>query len=185
MVKFLGEPIPALIVGLLLTLPLFRPLQKDQLNALFDDAITKAGPILIVTAAGGAFGEIIKGLELGSVYGSTISSGGWGLLIPFGLAAIFKTAQGSSTVAVVSTASLIAPLLGSLGFASETGTLLALLATGAGSMVASHANDSYFWVISRFGNLSVSQTLRLFSPASVLMGLVALGMVYLLKFLLL
>lgn len=185
MVKFLGEPIPALIVGLLLTLPLFRPLQKEQLNALFDDAISKAGPILIVTAAGGAFGEIIKGLELGKVYGSAIASGGWGLLIPFGLAAIFKTAQGSSTVAVVSTASLIAPLLDSLGFASETGTVLALLATGAGSMVTSHANDSYFWVISRFGNLSVSQTLRLFSPASTLMGLVALSMVYLLKFLLL
>jgi len=182
---FIGEPIPALMIGILLTLPLFRPLQKDQLNALFDDAITKAGPILIVTAAGGAFGEIIKGLELGKVYGAAISSGNWGLLIPFGLAAIFKTAQGSSTVAVVSTASLIAPLLGALGLDSETGTLLALLATGAGSMVASHANDSYFWVISKFGNLSVSQTLRLISPASTLMGLVALGMVYLLKFFLL
>lgn len=182
-IKFMGEPIAALLVGIMLTLPLFQKLQKEVLNELFDDAIVKAGPILIVTAAGGAFGEIIKGLELGKVYGSALASGGWGLLVPFGLAAIFKTAQGSSTVAIVSTASLVAPLLSSLGFESENGTLLALLAMGAGSMVASHANDSYFWVISRFGNLTVRQTLRTISPASALMGLVSLIMVYLLKWL--
>lgn len=182
-IKFMGEPIAALLVGITLTLPLFQKLQKEVLNELFDDAIVKAGPILIVTAAGGAFGEIIKGLELGKVYGSALASGGWGLLVPFGLAAIFKTAQGSSTVAIVSTASLVAPLLSSLGFESENGTLLALLAMGAGSMVASHANDSYFWVISRFGNLTVRQTLRTISPASALMGLVSLIMVYLLKWL--
>ncbi|RDB06924.1 GntP family permease [Runella aurantiaca] len=182
-IKFVGEPIAALLVGLILTLPLFQKIEKKVLNELFDEAIEKAGPILIVTAAGGAFGEIIRTLELGKVYGAALAAGGWGLLVPFGLAAIFKTAQGSSTVAVVSTASLVAPLLAALGLAGPDGTLLALLATGAGSMVTSHANDSYFWVISRFGNLNVSVTLRAFTPASALMGGTALGVIYLMKWL--
>lgn len=183
MIKFVGEPIAALLVGLVLTLPLFQKIEKKVLNELFDEAIEKAGPILIVTAAGGAFGEIIKTLELGKVYGAALAAGGWGLLVPFGLAAIFKTAQGSSTVAVVSTASLVAPLLAALGLAGPDGTLLALLAMGAGSMVTSHANDSYFWVISRFGNLNVSVTLRAFTPASALMGGTALLVIYVMKWL--
>lgn len=120
LIKFVGEPITALIAGLGLTLPLFRKIEKEKLNQLFDEAIEKAGPILIVTAAGGAFGEIIRTLELGKVYGAALAAGGWGLLVPFGLAAIFKTAQGSSTVAVVSTASLVAPLLAALGLAAQT-----------------------------------------------------------------
>ncbi|MDF7816569.1 GntP family permease [Runella sp. MFBS21] len=183
-IKFIGEPVSALLVGIVLTLPLFQKIDKTRLNHLFDDAIEKAGPILIVTAAGGAFGEIIKTLELGKVYGPALASGNWGLLIPFGLAAIFKTAQGSSTVAVVSTASLVAPLLASLGFGSGDGTLLALLAMGAGSMVASHANDSYFWVIARFGNQTVATTLRSITPSSALMGLTALASLYIAKWIL-
>ena len=183
LIKFVGEPITALIAGLGLTLPLFRKIEKEKLNQLFDEAIEKAGPILIVTAAGGAFGEIIRTLELGKVYGAALAAGGWGLLVPFGLAAIFKTAQGSSTVAVVSTASLVAPLLAALGLAGPDGALLALLAMGAGSMVTSHANDSYFWVISRFGNLNVSVTLRAFTPASALMGGTALLVIYVMKWL--
>lgn len=182
-IKFVGEPITALIAGLGLTLPLFQKIEKEKLNQLFDEAIEKAGPILIVTAAGGAFGEIIRTLELGKVYGAALAAGGWGLLVPFGLAAIFKTAQGSSTVAVVSTASLVAPLLAALGLAGPDGALLALLAMGAGSMVTSHANDSYFWVISRFGNLNVSVTLRAFTPASALMGGTALLVIYVMKWL--
>jgi GntP family gluconate:H+ symporter len=183
-IKFIGEPVSALLVGIVLTLPLFQKIDKTRLNHLFDDAIEKAGPILIVTAAGGAFGEIIKTLELGKVYGPALASGNWGLLIPFGLAAIFKTAQGSSTVAVVSTASLVAPLLASLGFGGGDGTLLALLAMGAGSMVASHANDSYFWVIARFGNQSIATTLRSITPSSALMGLTALVSLYIAKWIL-
>ncbi|MCP1385769.1 GntP family permease [Runella salmonicolor] len=182
-IKFVGEPITALIAGLGLTLPLFQKIEKEKLNQLFDEAIEKAGPILIVTAAGGAFGEIIRTLELGKVYGAALAAGGWGLLVPFGLAAIFKTAQGSSTVAVVSTASLVAPLLAALGLAGPDSALLALLAMGAGSMVTSHANDSYFWVISRFGNLNVSVTLRAFTPASALMGGTALLVIYVMKWL--
>lgn len=183
-VTFMGEPVVALLLGICVALPLLRPLRSDELNRLFDEAIIKAGPILIVTAAGGAFGEIIKLLRLGEVLGESLAGGSWGILVPFGLAALFKTAQGSSTVAVISAASIISPLLASLGLDSQTGKILALLAMGAGSMCFSHANDSYFWVIARFSHLSVSATLRSFSSATAVMSVVALVSLMLLRFML-
>lgn len=180
-VSFVGEPIVALLLGIVSALPLLRPLSSTALNHLFDEAIAKAGPILIVTAAGGAFGEIIKLLQLGEVLGTHLSGGSWGLLIPFGLAAIFKTAQGSSTVAVISAASIVSPILASLGLGSEEGKILALLSMGAGSMCFSHANDSYFWVIARFARLCVSTTLRAFSSSTVVMSTVALMLLLLIR----
>ena len=134
------------------------------------------------TYAGGAFGEVIKALDLGKVFGDTLAASGLGLAIPFTLAAIFKTAQGSSTVAVISTASIIAPLLASIGLDTEGGHLLALMAAGAGSMFFSHTNDSYFWVISKFSKLDVATTLRAHSMASALMAVVAFLSVWLASF---
>lgn len=180
-VKFLGEPVAALMVGIVLSLFLFKKLEKNVINHVLEDSIEKAGPILAVIAAGGAFGEIIKTLDIGKVYAEVLNGGNLGLLIPFALALIFKTAQGSSTVAVISAASICMPLLPSLGLDSEWGRLLTLSAMGAGSMVVSHANDAYFWVITRFGNLNLNLTLRTFSPASALMGFVALTTIYVLK----
>jgi gluconate:H+ symporter, GntP family len=180
--SFIGEPMIALFIGILTTLPLINNMPRPQLNWLFDAAIDKSGSILAVTAAGGAFGEIIKGLDLGKTYGDMFAASGLGLFIPFALAAVFKMAQGSSTVAVISTAGIIAPLLPSLGFSTEGGQLLALMAAGAGSLVFSHTNDSYFWVISKFSNLDVNTTLKAHSSATAIMGFVALISVYIASF---
>ncbi len=180
--KFIGEPMVALLIGILLTFPLFKSSEKGVLSVLFDTALDKSGPILAVTAAGGAFGEIIKALDLGKVFGESLAASGLGLAIPFALAAIFKTAQGSSTVAVISTASIIAPLLASIGLDTEGGHLLALMAAGAGSMFFSHTNDSYFWVISKFSKLDTATTLRAHSVASALMAVVAFLSVWLASF---
>ena len=172
-VAFLGEPMIALFVGIMMTLPLLKNIGRPQLNDFFDSAIDKSGSILAVTAAGGAFGEVIQTLELGKVFGEQFAASGLGLFIPFALAAIFKTAQGSSTVAVISTASIVAPLLPSLGMGTEGGQLFALMAAGAGSMFFSHTNDSYFWVISKFSKLDTSTTLKLQSTMTALMGITA------------
>ncbi|TAF29496.1 MAG: GntP family permease [Runella slithyformis] len=180
-IKFLGEPAAALLVGIGLAIPLFKRVQKAVINQIFEESIEKAGPILAVIAAGGAFGEIIKLLDLGKVYGALLQGQALGLLVPFVLAAIFKTAQGSSTVAAISAASICAPLLPALGLDSEWGRLLALSSIGAGSMVVSHANDAYFWVIARFGGLDVSVTLRTFTPASFFMGITTLLTLYAVK----
>jgi GntP family gluconate:H+ symporter len=171
LVAFVGEPMIALFVGILMTLPLLKNITRSQLNDVLDSAIDKSGSILAVTAAGGAFGEVIQALELGKVFGEQFAASGLGLFIPFALAVIFKTAQGSSTVAVISTASIVAPLLPSLGMDTEGGQLFALMAAGAGSMVFSHTNDSYFWVISKFSKLDTATTLKLQSTMTALMGI--------------
>jgi GntP family gluconate:H+ symporter len=167
---FIGQPIIALLIGVGLALLLLNNKKMETINAVFETAIEKAGPILIITAAGGMFGVIIKQTGIGTIAGTALSTTGLGLLIPFGIALILKTAQGSSTVATITTASIVAPMLPSLGLNSEFGKLFTLLATGSGSMILSHANDSYFWVITKFSDIHADITLRVFSTATAIMG---------------
>jgi gluconate:H+ symporter, GntP family len=181
-IKFLGEPIAALCVGIVLSFFCFKKINKADMNTMLEQSIEKSGHILAIIAIGGAFGEIIKGMDLGKVFGESLSGSGLGLLIPFALAVIFKTAQGSSTVAIISTASIIEPLLPALGFNTEGARLLALMSMGAGSMSISHANDAYFWVISKFGEMDTRTTLRAYSSASFLMGVVAFLSVWVASF---
>ena len=150
----------------------------ESFNSVFSEAIEKAGPILIVTAAGGMFGMVIKTTGIGEEMGKFFAGLGPGLLVPFIIAAILKTAQGSSTVAIITAASFVSPMLGGLGLDSETGKLLALLSMGAGSMIISHANDSYFWVISNFSEIDVNTTLRVYSSSTIVMGITVFISVY-------
>ncbi len=145
--------------------------KHSTINDVFEKALTKAGPILIVTAAGGMFGMVIKETGMGASAANAVSITGLGLAIPFIISFILKTAQGSSTVAIITAASIIAPMLPALGLGSEQGKLFSLLALGAGSMMISHANDSYFWVITRFSGISMNSTLRVFSTATLVMGI--------------
>lgn len=170
--SFLGQPIIALMIGVLLSFPLLRARGIQEINGVLESAIEKAGPILIVTGAGGMFGLVIKETGVGAFAGEFFLQTGLGLAIPFLIASILKTAQGSSTVAIITAASFIAPMLPALGLDSETGKLLAMLAMGAGSMMVSHANDSYFWVVSRFSGISSNTTLKVYSTATIVMGLV-------------
>lgn len=180
--KFIGDPMIALLIGIFLTIPLFKNIERKNISGLFDKALDKSGAILAVTAAGGAFGEVIKALDLGKVFGEVLAASGLGLAIPFALAAVFKTAQGSSTVAIISTAGIVAPLLASIGLDTEGGHLLALSAAGAGSMLFSHTNDSYFWVISKFSALDTATTLRAHSTVSALMAITAFLSVWVASF---
>jgi GntP family gluconate:H+ symporter len=173
-----GEPVVALCVGILLCLPLFWHLQKTDINAMLDTALSKSGNILLLTAAGGAFGEVIKALQIGAVFGPALAGSGLGLLAPFLLAAVLKTAQGSSTVAVISAAGILAPLLPALGFESGTARALALLAMGAGSMAVSHTNDSYFWVVARFSDIDTPTALKSYTLVTAAMALVGLAAVW-------
>lgn len=170
--RFPGEPVFALAIGAAIGLFLIRRINIDSVNSVFTDAIEKAGPILIVTAAGGMFGMVIKATGIGEEAGKILAGTGAGLVIPFLIAAVMKTAQGSSTVAIITAASFVMPMLQMLGLDSETGRILTMLSMGAGSMFVSHANDSYFWVISRFSDLDLNTTLRVYSSSTFVMGIV-------------
>lgn len=170
--RFPGEPVFALAIGVILSLFLLKKKDIESINSVFTEAIEKAGPILIVTAAGGMFGMVIRETGVGESVGALMAGTGAGILVPFIITALMKTAQGSSTVAIITSASFILPMLEMLGLGSEWGRMLAMLSMGAGSMVISHANDSYFWVISSFSGLDIKTTIRVYSSSTLVMGIV-------------
>lgn len=185
LISVAGEPSVALAVGILLSLLNFKNGKSGKtITASLSEAAEKAGGILVIIGAGGAFGTILAATNPASHFASIAGSNSLGLLFPFLVAFVLKTAQGSSTVAIITAASLVHPLLPVLQLDSETGTLLAVLSMGAGSMMISHANDAYFWVIARFSGLEMKTMLRVYTVASVLMGLTALSTVYLLRWVL-
>lgn len=180
-IGFSGDPVIALLLGCFAAFPLLRKFTVNQWNKLLDSAIEKAGPILIVTAAGGTFGAVIKESGIVNNLGQQVAALGLGLFIPYIIAVILKTSQGSSTIAIITAASIAAPLLDSLGLSGEWGKTLAILAMGAGSMMLSHANDSFFWVISKFSGMSSAETLRYYSVPTVILSLVSFAVIGLLS----
>jgi len=122
---------------------------------------------------------------LGAYLGATLSALGVGLFMPFMVAAALKTAQGSSTVALVTTSAMVAPLLAQLGLDSEMGRVLTVMAIGAGAMTVSHANDSFFWVVTQFSRMPVAVAYRAQTVATLIQGLVGMLTVWLLSLVLL
>lgn len=176
-----GNPVIALCIGILLTLPVLYKLPNKAISSMLQDGAEKAGGILVIIGAGGAFGAILSSTNIGTHLGNNLPLGKLGILFPFLLASLLKTAQGSSTVAIITAASIIQPSLPALGLNTAPGSMLAVLAMGAGSMMISHANDAYFWVISKFSGVEMKTMLRVYSVATIFMGISAMIFVYLLS----
>ena len=177
----LGDPVIALSIGVLLAFNCSRSWTRNTLSKQLQEAVEKAGSILVIIGAGGAFGAVLAATKIGEHFSEVLPLGSLGLLFPFLLTFILKTAQGSSTVAIITAATIIQPLLPALGLESETGKLICVLSMGAGSMVISHANDAYFWVVAKFSGLDMRTMLKVYSIATLLMGLTTLLMVYFLS----
>lgn len=174
----LGDPVPALLVGILLALLCKRRWGRTAFSNLLAEGVEKAGGILMIIGAGGAFGAILSNANLGVQMMQWKSVQQLGLFLPFVLTLLLKTAQGSSTVAIITASAILAPLLPALGLEGEKERLFAVLAMGAGSMAISHANDAYFWVIGRFAQIPVKQMLQVYTVASILMALVAMLVIW-------
>jgi gluconate:H+ symporter, GntP family len=173
-----GEPVFALAIGVVFAILLVKNKSIASVNSIFSEAVMKAGPILIVTAAGGMFGMVIKATGTGEAMGRLLAGTSIGLVVPFLIATIMKTAQGSSTVSIITTASFVAPMLSVLGLDTEWGRIFTMLSMGAGSMVVSHANDSYFWVVSNFSELDAGTTLKVYSSSTFVMGIVVFACIW-------
>ena len=140
--------------------------------------------IIVITGAGGAFGQVLKDSGIGDVIQDNLTGlEGIGIWLPFIIASALKTAQGSSTVAIITTAGLVAPMLPVLGLDDPNSRALAVIAIGAGSMMISHTNDSFFWVVSQMTKLNLNQGLKLQSLGSVVVGLVTGFVVWILSML--
>jgi len=173
-----GDPVIALAIGTLLAFLSVRSWKKHAISRLLQEAAEKAGGILVIIGAGGAFGAVLAATKVGDHMSHAFNLHTLGILFPFILTAVLKTAQGSSTVAIITAASIVQPLLPSLELHTEMGKLLAVLAMGAGSMTLSHANDAYFWVIAKFSGLDMRSMLKVYSIATLLMGITTLLVIY-------
>lgn len=172
--SFVGHPLPALFIGILLAVQLVdkKTSTKERLKWV-SNSLKEAGVIILITGAGGAFGNVLQAGDLGKIIETHFTEIDAGIFLPFILAAILKTAQGSSTVAIITTATIIAPIMTVLGLDSELSRALAVLAIGAGAMTVSHINDSYFWVVSQFSGMSTKSTLKGHTTATFIQGIVA------------
>jgi gluconate:H+ symporter, GntP family len=169
---FAGEPVIALLIGMILAFFLPKKFESGMLSTTgwVGKGITAAASILLITGAGGMFGRVLQNSGIADVLGSALSGVNLSIWLPFLLAAAIKTAQGSSTVALITAASIIMPMMGSLGFTTELEKAIVVLAIGSGSAVFSHANDSYFWVVTQLSGMDVKTGYRLFSLSTFILG---------------
>lgn len=169
--RFIGDPVTALIIGVFISLILVKKdMIKEAISNWMGEGVKNAALILAITGAGGAFGSILQASPMTNFLGDNLSSFNIGIFLPFLIAAALKTAQGSSTVAIITTSSIMAPLMPALGL----NPALTVLAIGAGSMTVSHANDSYFWVVSQFSDMDVPIAYRAYTSATLLQGIVSI-----------
>lgn len=176
-INFMGDPVNALFLGLFSSFLLIKG-KSEKITEWVGSGIQASASILIITGAGGAFGAMLKATHIGDSLGALLADYELGIFLPFIIAAALKTAQGSSTVSLVATSALIAPLLPGLGLDSAMGKSLSVLAVGAGAMTISHANDSFFWVVTQFSKMPVSVGYKTHTLATLFQGLAAMLTIY-------
>ena len=178
---FFGEPFVALLIGCFFALTLPKKLNSDMFSTSgwIGKSLTDASSILLITGAGGIFGQVLRDSGIAETLGDLLADVNLSIWLPFLLAAAIKTAQGSSTVALVTAASIMAPMMVSLGFESELQKAMVVIAIGAGSAVVSHANDSLFWVVTRLSGMDVKTGYRFFSLGTFILGTSAATVLFL------
>lgn len=181
-VLMLCSPVMAMTVGALCAVLLLaghcRRSDSDlggRLTKTMDSTLRTVGPILFITASGGVLGNVVASSDL-IPYITSHSDllRGLGIFFPFLLSALLKTCMGSSTVAIITTAQIVAPLLALLGFSTPVEAALICMAISAGAMTVSHANDSYFWVVTTFGSMDISRGYRTQTLLTLILGLSAI-----------
>jgi GntP family gluconate:H+ symporter len=182
---FMGSPVIALLIGCFLAFLLPARFEAKLLSTTgwVGESLYAAAPVILITGAGGVFGKMLQNSGIDLLISQNLSEMSWGLLLPFLMAAALKTAQGSSTVALITTASIIGPLLATLGLDSEQMRVLVVLAIGSGAIAISHANDSFFWVLTQLSGMNIKQGNQTQSLGTLILGSSAFLAVYLISLL--
>lgn len=178
--QFLGTPVMALLIGALLSFTLPKKFDRKLLSSTgwIGDSILLAAPVILITGAGAVFGKMLQNSGVGDLVTSSMSDANWGIFLPFLIAFGLKTAQGSTTVAMITTASIIAPIMGPLGLDTETMKVFTTVAIGAGALAISHANDSGFWVVTQLSGMTTKQGNLSHSLGTVIAGVTSILVVY-------
>jgi gluconate:H+ symporter, GntP family len=179
---FVGGPIVSLLLALLFSfwsLGYRQHFTRDQILKFANDCLAPTATILLVIGAGGGFNRVLVESGVGNAIADVaVGSHASPLLLAWIVAALIRVATGSATVAMTTAAGIVAPIaLVTPGTNAE----LLVLATGAGSLVLSHVNDSGFWLIKEFFNMTVPQTLKTWTVAETIIGVAGLAFTMLLS----
>ena len=177
---FLGHPVIALLIGAFLSFVLPAKFDIKLLGSTgwIGDSLVLAAPIILITGAGGVFGMMLQNSGIAELVSSNMANMNWGLFLPFLMALALKTAQGSSTVAMITTASIVVPLLPLLGLDSDIMKVFTVLAIGCGAIAVSHANDSFFWVMTQMTGMNIKMGNQTHSLGTLLLACTAILVLY-------
>ena len=171
LIDFITQPSSALMIGMIFSFFLLKNKDFKKLDEFIKQGIINAAPILILTGMGGTLGIIIQQLPIDSYLEKISINPQFGIILPFLISAALKTTQGSSTVAIITTSSIFFPLLPILGMDNELGKVWVIVSLGVGSMTVSHANDSYFWIVSQMGGLDIKTAYKTHTFATFIQGI--------------
>ena len=180
--SFIGSPVMALLISLLLglfTFGLFRRITMQAVSKFCDQSLPTVASILLVIGAGGAFNKVLLDSGVGDQIAKLAMSAHLNpILLGWGIAACIRVATGSATVAMMTSAGIVAPIVALM---PGTSPELMVLATGAGSLVLSHVNDSGFWLIKGYFGMTLKETFLTWTALETILSVSALGFILLLR----
>lgn len=182
----LGQTIVALFIGLIIAFFTYKSVHPDDkevwtFDGIFGEALKTAGQIVLIVGAGGAFATVLRLSNLQDIVMKAFTGFSVGIIVPYIIGAIFRTAIGSGTVGMITAASMLLPLIDVLGFNSPIGLVIAMLACAAGGFMVFHGNDDFFWVVTSTSGMKPEVAYKVFPTISVLQSVTALICVYILK----
>jgi len=182
LMDFIGNPIVALLAALLLSLYTFgvaRGFTRQQVLKFVDQSLAPTAAIVLIIGAGGGFKQMLVNSGVGTAIGQlAVHAQISPLLLAWFVAGVIRVATGSATVATITGAGIVAPLVTLI---PGTNRELLVLATGAGSLILSHVNDAGFWLVKEYFNMSVGETFKTWTAMETIISVVALVFIMLLN----
>jgi GntP family gluconate:H+ symporter len=178
----IGHPITALLAALLLAFYTFgfaRGFSRSQVMKLLDQSLAPTAAIILIVGAGGGFKQMLVDTGVGNVIGQmAVHAQINPLLLAWLVAAVIRVATGSATVATITGAGIVAPVVGLIPGVNRE---LLVLATGAGSVILSHVNDAGFWLVKQYFNMTVAETFKTWSMMETIISVVGIVLILLLS----
>ncbi|GAB7532125.1 GntP family permease [Pseudomonas sp. 3A(2025)] len=182
---FIGHPISALLAALLLAFYTFgaaRGFDRSQIMKMLDQSLTPVAAIVLIVGAGGGFKQMLVASGVGDVIGHMAVQAQLNpIMLAWLVAAVIRIATGSATVATITGAGIVAPVVGMVPGVNRE---LLVLATGAGSLILSHVNDAGFWLVKQYFNMTVSETFKTWTVMETILSVVGIIFIMLLSTLL-
>ena len=187
--KLFGDANVALLLSAVISILMYvrqRKASRRQVAAMIETSLMSGGVIILITSAGGAFGAMLKEAQIGASIKDLFGTNAQGLMLlvlGFGVSALLKIAQGSSTVAMITASAMLASMVAQAGELPYNAVYLCT-AIGAGSLIGSWMNDSGFWIVAKMSGFTEEEALKTWTVLLVVMGLVAFGATVLLTYVL-